>query len=125
MLKINIKDLGAVENGSLNTKIIQKAIDDCFLNGCGEVIIPEGTFRTGGIRLRSNVSLHLLSGAKLIGSRDPEEYFHHFEDKLEPFAPELLTKEPRVSNQGVLKNYEKHGGRWYNALVCQQLWRRL
>lgn len=117
MLKINIKDLGAKEGNELQTAIIQKAIDMCYENGCGEVIIPEGEFHTGGIRLRSNVTLHLLSGAKLVGSRDPEEYFHHFNDTIEPFAPELLTKEPRVSNQGVLKNYEKHGGRWYNALI--------
>ncbi len=117
MLKINITDLGMMQEDELWTDIIQEAIDRCFLCGGGEVIIPKGEFRTGGIRLRTNVALHLLSGARLIGSRDPEEYFHHFNDKLEPFEPELLSKEPRVSNQGVLKNYDKLGGRSYNALI--------
>ncbi|MBQ1988459.1 MAG: hypothetical protein II234_00960 [Clostridia bacterium] len=116
-MKINIRDLGANESGTLQTKIIQKAIDECFLNGGGEVIIPEGNFLTGGIRLRSNVTLHLLENAKLIGSRDPEDYFEHFNDTLEPFEPEVLSKERRASNQGIIVDYDKHGGRWYNALI--------
>lgn len=116
-MNINIKDIGAAESNELQTEIIQKAIDECFLNGGGEVIVPAGTFLTGGIRLRSNVTLHLLEGAELVGSRDPEDYFNHFHDTLEPFDPELLSKEPRVSNIGELKNYFKFGGRWYNALI--------
>ena len=116
-MKINIRDLGANESGTLQTKIIQKAIDECFFNDGGEVIIPEGNFLTGGIRLRSNVTLHLLENAKLIGSRDPEDYFEHFNDTLEPFEPEILSKERRASNQGIIVDYDKHGGRWYNALI--------
>lgn len=116
-MEINIRDLGAKENSELQTQIIQEAIDKVFLAGGGKVIIPKGRFRTGGFRLRSNITLYLEKGAVLEGSRDPEDYFNHFNDKLEPFPEELLTKEPRVSNKGQLLNYEKHGGRWYNALI--------
>ena len=51
----NILDYGAKADGTLCTNQIQKAINDCFLDGGGEVIIPCGVFLTGGLRLRSGV----------------------------------------------------------------------
>lgn len=71
----SIIDFGACPaTNELQTPYIQAAIDECFLQGGGEVQIPEGTFLTGGIRLRSNVCLHLMEKAHLKGSRDPEAY---------------------------------------------------
>ena len=55
----NIADFGARVSDSYQTEAIQKAIDTCFLNGGGRVVIPEGIFLTGGLRLRSNVVLYL------------------------------------------------------------------
>ena len=76
MKKYNILDYGAVPGAAgMQHGAIQAAIDACFGAGGGEVVIPAGTFRAGGIRLRSNVTLHLLTGAVLLGSRDPEDYF--------------------------------------------------
>ena len=74
MMKFNIQHYGALPNGALCTSQIQNAIDDCFLNGGGEVIIPEGVYLTGGLRLRSGVTLHLLENAVLSGSTSPEDY---------------------------------------------------
>ena len=63
---VNIIDFGAASNTcELQTKNIQNAIDECFTRGGGEVVVPEGVFMTGGIRLRSNVALHLLKNAVL------------------------------------------------------------
>ena len=78
----NIIDFGAKADGSLCTKQIQKAIDDCFLAGGGEVVIPCGRFLVGGLRLRSNVTLHLLEGATLAGSTNPEDYFAYLDDEI-------------------------------------------
>ena len=79
-----ITDYGAVPGiNSLQTEKIQSAIDKCFSEGGGEVIIPEGTFMTGAIRLRSNVTLHLLKNACLKGSKNPEDYYSSYiNDKL-------------------------------------------
>ena len=82
----NILDYGALTDGSLCTDKIQKAIDDCFLNGGGEVQIPAGSFLTGGLRLRSNVTLHLLENAILKGSIDPEDYTGYINDTIEPIS---------------------------------------
>lgn len=71
----NIVDYGAVGDGTtLNTLSIQKAIDQASSRGGGEVLIPEGTFLSGSILLKSGVELHLLTGAVLLGSTDPDHY---------------------------------------------------
>ena len=68
-------DFGAVADGkTVNTGSIQKAIDKCNSNGGGIVYIPAGTFITGTVYLKSNVNLHLESGASLNGSSNMSDY---------------------------------------------------
>ena len=86
-----ITDFGACMCDRPQTREIQAAIDACFRNGGGRVVIPAGIFLTGGLRLRSNVELHLQSGAILSGSRNPEDYNSYYEDTLEPIR---YSKEP-------------------------------
>jgi hypothetical protein len=69
----NILTFGAVE-GNLSTSAIQTAIDECALAGGGDVIIPEGTFITGTLFLKSNVTLYLKTGAVLKGSTNLNDY---------------------------------------------------
>ena len=70
----NILDYGAVSsNEILSTVAIQRAIDACAESG-GRVMIPAGTFYTGTVYLKSNVELHLCHGAKLLGSKDLDDY---------------------------------------------------
>lgn len=90
-LSVSIVDFGAKDDGNLQTSAIQAAIDHCFLNGGGEVVIPEGEYLTGGIRLRSNTTLHLMKDAILKGVRDPEEYFGYLNDNVEPLKKEQIT----------------------------------
>jgi polygalacturonase len=76
-----IVDFGAVGDGKiLNTGPIQKAIDRCAADGGGTVYVPPGVFVTGTLRLRSNVDLHIESGAALKGSEQLEDY--HLDGKL-------------------------------------------
>lgn len=82
-MNVSILDYGAVTEKSVCTQSIQSAIDACFLSGGGIVEIPEGTFRTGGIRLRSNVTLYLKSGACLAGVRDTCAYDAILSDTIE------------------------------------------
>ena len=56
----NVLDYGAVSDGkTLNTKAIQKAIDECASNGGGSVQFPAGTYLTGTISFKDNVILNL------------------------------------------------------------------
>ena len=81
-----ITDFGARVCDKLQTDAIQKTIDTCFLKGGGRVVIPAGIFRTGGLRLRSNVELYLQTGAILEGSLNPEDYTGYLQDELEPIV---------------------------------------
>ena len=103
----NIKDFGAVVSDMLQTEAIQKALDTCFLNGGGKVIIPFGIYRTGGLRLRSNTVLYFESGAVLKASTEPEDYFAFKNDNIEPI--EEYDTEPRRS----VYPYS----RWNNAII--------
>lgn len=84
MKEFLITDFGARVCDELQTEKIQADIDACFLAGGGKVVIPKGKFLSGGIRLRSNVTLYLNAGAILKGSIDPEDYMSYLDDKLEP-----------------------------------------
>jgi Endopolygalacturonase len=74
--EFNILAEGAVQNDSihLSTKAINNAIDKCSQSGGGKVVIPKGIFYTGGIRMKSNVNLHLAEGATLRFSTNPNDY---------------------------------------------------
>lgn len=69
----NILDFGAVADGkTLNTAAIQKAIDACKPGG--KVYIPEGTFVSGAIFLKSDMTLFIEKGGILLGSPEPADY---------------------------------------------------
>ena len=71
----NILSHGAKPDGvTLNTFFIQSAIDAAHKSGGGRVVIPEGTFLSGSIVMKSGVELHLQENAILLGSTDPAHY---------------------------------------------------
>lgn len=58
----------------LRTQDIQAAIDSCAENGGGVVVFSGGTYISGGIELRSHVSLQLEKGTILQGSAKYADY---------------------------------------------------
>ena len=117
-----ITDFGAVaDSNELQTEKIQKAIDECFKNGGGTVIVPEGVYLSGSIRIRSSCTLYLKSGATLKGSRSPEDYFGYLSDKVEPLSKnEITDKAWRRTELDEVKDYtfmSRPGSRWNNALI--------
>jgi polygalacturonase len=71
----NVRDFGAGPDGkTLCTAAVQRAIDACGQAGGGTVYVPPGTFLTGTLFLRSNVTLYLEAGATLLGSARIEDY---------------------------------------------------
>lgn len=70
-----ITKYGAKNDGlTLNTRAINKAIDDCSKKGGGVVIIPPGFWLTGPVELKTNVNLHLKKNALLQFTDD----FNHY-----------------------------------------------
>lgn len=73
MGQFNILDYGALsDNKTICTKAIQKAIDLCDKNGT--VIIPKGTFISGAIFLKSDMTLFFEDGARLQASENIEDF---------------------------------------------------
>lgn len=94
-LTLNIKDLGAVADAkTLNTTIINAAIDSCNDAGGGKVIIPAGNFLTGPIVLKSNVTLHLEEGANVLFSTNKNDYLPVVHTSYE--GQELMNYSPLI-----------------------------
>lgn len=122
MYRVSISQYGARQDGTVQTRSIQQAIDDCFLRGGGEVCIPKGVYVTGGLRLRSGVTLRLLAGAVLQGSCDPQDYLARLEDALEPLGPEdaceVMPTRYGLWNGDCFAFMYHAASRWNNALIC-------
>ena len=65
----------------------QDAIDAAWKRGGGTVEMTPGRHRVHGLRLRSNVTLHLQSGAVLESVRDGTRFGLWQDDRLEPIQP--------------------------------------
>ena len=71
----NVLEFGAKPDGkTMNTGALQAAIDAAAKAGGGVVYMPPGRFLTGGIVLKSWVTLYLEAGAVLLGSLDQKDY---------------------------------------------------
>ena len=71
----DIRKFGAVGDGKTScTDAVRKAIAACRAAGGGRVVVPDGRFLTGAVRLESGVNLHLGDRATLAFSQDPREY---------------------------------------------------
>jgi len=87
MADYNILNYGAQPDGiTNNSEVIQRAIDECTESGGGRVVIPAGNFLSGTLILKSNVDLHLESGAILTSSirqEDMIDFARNFKDENE------------------------------------------
>lgn len=81
-----------LDSGVDATEAVQSAIDGCFLAGGGTVRIPKGSHNVKTLRLRSNVTLYLERDAKLIASRQPDDYVDLIcRDRVEPLPDSFFT----------------------------------
>ena len=66
--RCDVRTFGAKGDGrTVDTQAIRAAITD---KQCSHVVVPEGQFVTGTIRLKSNLVLEIQSGATLLGAAD-------------------------------------------------------
>ncbi len=71
----DVRESGARGDGkSRDTASIQKAVDACAQAGGGTVYLSPGTYLSGTVVLKDNVTFHLEAGATLLGSTDLADY---------------------------------------------------
>lgn len=125
----NISDFGAINNGTTDcSKAINQAIDSCSNAGGGKVIVPEGTYLTGPVFLKSNVNLHISEGATLLFTKDKSKYLPVVHTRFEGmecmnYAPLIyaykqeniaITGKGTVDGQGLAWWHWK--GRWSGSV---------
>jgi polygalacturonase len=97
---LDIMQYGARGDGStINTKAIQKAIDDCPMNGT--VRIPQGTFVSGALFLKSNMTLEIVKGGILKGSGNTDDYLPFINNRFEGWEMKTYAS---LINAGVTNN---------------------
>ncbi len=70
-----VNDFGAVNDTvTVNTKAIQKAIDECAAKGGGIVAFRPGTYVSGSLFIKSNVNFRIDKGVLLLGSQNFNDY---------------------------------------------------
>lgn len=103
----DITRFGAIGDGkTLNTHAIQQAIEAC---APGDTVrIPKGIFLSGAITLKSDLTLHLEDGARLLGSSDPRDY------PVMRYRSEGLEKPCYAS---LINTADAKGARWRNIAI--------
>ena len=101
----NVTDYGAVGDGkTLNTEAIQRAVNECREDGM--VYIPRGIFLSGAVFLKSNMSLYVEEGGKLLGSTDPNDYpviRYRYEGREHAcFASLINTDEQEMKHENIM-----------------------
>lgn len=70
-----VETFGAKANGvTNNTRALQTAIDSCHAMGGGRVELSDGTYLSGTLLLKSNVTLFINTGSTLKAIADPNEF---------------------------------------------------
>jgi len=107
MKVFDVTKYGAVGDGTtLNTAAIQKAIDECTPGG--KVLIPSGTFLSGALFLKSNMTLQI--DGTLRGSDNPADY------------PKTSKRFPYYESgnnyTGLINAYTENYGSITNVRIC-------
>lgn len=123
---INIRGFGAKADGKTsNTTVIKKAIDKLSANGGGTLFFPAGTYLTGPIVLKSNITIDIEAGAIIKFTDDMSEYTPFVEMRYEgvvmkSFSPLFYAYEQEnitIKGEGTIDgNGEKW---WYGTFTLE------
>ncbi len=117
----NIMTYGAVADGkTMATESIRKAILACSNDGGGKVIVPAGKFLSGPIHLENNVNLHIMEGAEILFSTNPDDFYPlvhtSFEGmELMNYSPLIYAKNKKniaVTGKGTLNGQASKDNWW-------------
>jgi polygalacturonase len=128
----DITRFGAVADGKTDcTEAFRRAIAACSRAGGGRVVVPAGSFLTGAIHLKSNVNLHVASGATIQFSQDPAKYlplvFSRWEGmELMNYSPFIYAYGQRniaITGQGTLDGQSDNEHWWPWSGSAAKGWR--
>ncbi|GAA3783970.1 glycoside hydrolase family 28 protein [Flavobacterium ginsengiterrae] len=118
---INILKEGGNNKGIKCTQAIQNAIEKASKNGGGTIFFPAGEYLTGALTLKSNITIHLDSGALLKFSENFDDFLPYVEMRYEgivmkSFQPLFYAKDQQnitITGRGVI---DGQGKAWWNEV---------
>jgi len=117
---VDMQKAGASYNGkALNTKLINATIEKLSKQGGGTLYFPAGTYLTGPIRLKSNITIDLAAGATIRFSDQFDHYLPFVEMRYEgvvmkSFSPLLYAVDAEnitIKGEGTL---DGQGQKWWD-----------
>lgn len=117
----DVRDYGAKgDSATKDTGAIQKAIDACAAApGGGTVKLTAGTFVSGPIVLKSNITLDVEKGATLLGSPDHADYPRKMEFRgpgYQAFVGAVNAENITITGGGVI---DGNGKSWWDEMRAQ------
>lgn len=95
----NIQELGADVTGKVKcTDIINRAIEQASAEGGGTIYFPAGNYLTAAIKMKSNITLDIESGATIKFSDDFEDYLPFIKVRWEGIV--MKTFSPLIHAEG-------------------------
>ena len=117
---VDMQKAGANPGGKkLNTELINKTIDKLNANGGGTLFFSAGTYLTGAIKMKSNITLELEAGATLLFSDDFDDYLPFVEMRhegilMKSFCPLIYAVDcENITIKGEGK-VDGQGKKWWN-----------
>lgn len=118
----NVKEKGADPSGNVKcTKIISNIISDLSAGGGGTVYFPAGTYLTGPIIMKSNITIWLEAGAVVKFSDDFDDYLpmvpSRWEDvRVKNFVSQIYAYQcENISIRG-RGHFEGQGKKWWDFM---------
>ena len=126
-LTVSILDFGAVANDKTNSATaINSAIEYVSHNGGGHVLVPAGTYFSSGIKLKSNVDLHMEKGSQINFSDEPDDYLPAVFTRIEGmrcygYSPLIYgsnLKNVAITGEGI---FNGNGQKWWEFFRKSQV----
>lgn len=117
---VDMRKAGAKADGKkLNTRVINNTIDRLHSKGGGTLYFPAGTYLTGPIRMKSNITLELSAGATLLFSDNFDDYLPFVDMRYEgvmmkSFSPLIYAENAEniaIKGEGTL---DGQGKAWWD-----------
>ncbi|MDD3322529.1 MAG: glycoside hydrolase family 28 protein [Paludibacter sp.] len=120
---VDMKKAGANSSGTkLNTILINKTIDKLNAKGGGTLYFPAGTYLTGAIKLKSNITIDLEAGATLLFSDNFDDYLPFVEMRhegimMKSFSPLIYAVDAEnitIKGEGTING---QGKKWWDEFM--------
>ena len=110
--KVSLLDFGGVADGvTLNTEAFQRAISHLTEKGGGHLVVPQGIWLTGPIKLDNNIDLHVEKNAIIYFSPDKRLYVvkGRRSGRVEPCISADKKHDIAITGEGII---DGNGQQW-------------